>query len=264
MDDRPQRLSFHRRRSPRGRVYLLPAPMEGTSRCCRNSVESTTDRSMGDKSTDLLCRHRRSRTAWVSGSWRWSRTNTPRLDRSGQSGSSAAPTTKVPKLKATLAPKRSPLKESPGARRCCCVQVVPLLPNTYAEPASAPTAVSSSRAPTATTLLLTATDQPKRSNVAPSDAISFPCSVHSPPLNSKTYAAPYAGFPGVVVFSRAPPTSVLPSMATEKPKTSPLCRPEWSVSVAARTARRRPQTHKRRRRLLGMSTGTRPRPAYRR
>ena len=38
---------------------------------------------------------------------------------------SAAPTTRLPKLRAMPEPKRSPLKASDGASFCCCVQAAP-------------------------------------------------------------------------------------------------------------------------------------------
>ena len=70
------------------------------------------------------------------------------------------------------------------------LQTVPLRVNTYAEPAFAPPGVSSPKAPTMAVSPLIATEQPKTSFAAPSEAVSFCCSLQTVPLRVKTYAEP--------------------------------------------------------------------------
>ena len=55
-----------------------------------------------------------------------------------------------------------------------------------------------------------ATEEPKVSFAAPSEAVSSFCWLHTVPLRVKTYAAPWKEF-----FSYAPMTAVFPLTATE-------------------------------------------------
>ena len=84
----------------------------------------------------------------------------------------------VSPLIATERPKPSPAAPSEAVSFCCSLQTVPLRVNTYAEPAFTPPGVSPPWAPTMAVSPLIATELPKKSLAAPSEAAVCACSAH--------------------------------------------------------------------------------------
>ena len=92
---------------------------------------------------------------------------------------------------------------------------------------------SSSQAPTATVSDSTATEKPKLSLGAPSEAVSLAFSLQAPDSRMKTYAAPEPLPARSLLCSLAPITAVLPSRATEYPNQSPRVPSEAASSTAS-------------------------------
>src|SRR5207302_9657793 len=88
----------------------------------------------------------------------------------------------VSPLNDTPSPKRSPATPSLASSFACSLQVVPLLVNTYAAPASTPAAVSFLRSPTTTVSSSIDTFLPKKSAASVSDGASFACKLQTAPL----------------------------------------------------------------------------------
>src|SRR5688572_9776849 len=104
-----------------------------------------------------------------------------------------APTTTVSPDTATGSPNPSPLAASEANRWACSAQADPERSNTYAEPAKPPApGVASRGAPTTVVSPDTATDQPKRSLPAGSEANRWACSAQVEPVRTNTYAEPAA------------------------------------------------------------------------
>ena len=103
----------------------------------------------------------------------------------------SVPTTAVSPETATEMPKMSFDAASEAVSFCCWLQRVPLRTNTYAEPLSRP-ASSSPYAPTTAVSPDTATEMPKSSYNAASEAVSFCCWLQRVPLLTNTYAEPLA------------------------------------------------------------------------
>ena len=78
----------------------------------------------------------------------------------------------------------SPAAPSGAVSFCCSVQLAPARTKTYADPASAPFALSSRMAPTTAVSPESDTQRPNWSSAAPSEAVSFCCTLQAEPART--------------------------------------------------------------------------------
>jgi hypothetical protein len=109
-------------------------------------------------------------------------------------------------------PKRSPAAPSEAINSCCWLQITPEAVKIYAAPA--PEFLRNAPTSAVLPLLDSATDEPKASVAAPSEAVNVDCWVQAVPERVKTHAAP-------MLFPCPDPTSAMfpsPDSATETPR----------------------------------------------
>src|ERR1700691_2620555 len=139
------------------------------------------------------------------------------------------PTTTVFPLMATAWPRLSPCVPLDAVSLAACDQSPPELRNTYAAPWSLLEPMLAPDAPATTVLPAMATEQPKVSYAAPSDAENLAACVHPLPEFTKTYAAPCSGLEPIIAYSD-PTTIVVPLMATDEPNPSWACPSDAVIS----------------------------------
>src|SRR5437867_4392084 len=109
--------------------------------------------------------------------------------------------------------------------------------NTYAAPCTGSEPTAAARAPTTTVAPLMATEEPKLSPAAPSEAVSLASKVevvaHPVPGLTNTYAAPCAESDPTSAYG-APATTVSPLMAKVELYTTPPSAPSEAVSLASK------------------------------